>query len=227
MIEVLLVLAILVILGTLVLTNFGNVFAAYLAREMGFPIDRLLIATNENDILARFFATGEYARGDVHFTLSPAMDIQVASNFERFLYYYFDKDTARLSAFMADFQNTGRASIDGPPPSDLMLATSIDAQQTLAAIKAAYEQFQYVLDPHTAVAYAAAFQFANQVRAPIICVATAHPAKFPDAVHQAVPQAPAKHPTLDALQGLESRRQVIQPTLDAVKEVIRAGVTVS
>ena len=115
--------------------NFGNVFAAYLAREMGFPIHKLMVATNENDILARFFATGEYARGDVHFTLSPAMDIQVASNFERFLYYYFDKDTARLRDFMSVFQSTGRASVDAPPSSDIILATSVDAQQTLAAIR--------------------------------------------------------------------------------------------
>ena len=69
--------------------NFGNVFAAYLAKRMGFPIDELLVATNENDILARFFTTGQYARGDVHFTLSPAMDIQIASNFERYLYFLF------------------------------------------------------------------------------------------------------------------------------------------
>jgi len=88
--------------------NFGNVFAGYLAKRMGFPIDRLIIATNDNDILARFFETGEYARGTVHHTISPAMDIQVASNFERFLYYYFDKDCERLQAFMADFTESGQ-----------------------------------------------------------------------------------------------------------------------
>ena len=204
--------------------NFGNVFAAYLAREMGFPIHKLMVATNENDILARFFATGEYARGDVHFTLSPAMDIQVASNFERFLYYYFDKDTARLRDFMSVFQSTGRASVDAPPSSDIILATSVDAQQTLAAIRQAYEDFGYVLDPHTAVAYAACMQSDLALRGPVICVATAHPAKFPEAVRQGVPDALAQHPTLDALQGLPSRRQRIAPTLDAVKALIRDGV---
>jgi len=204
--------------------NFGNVFAAYLAREMGFPIHKLMVATNENDILARFFATGEYARGDVHFTLSPAMDIQVASNFERFLYYYFDKDTARLRDFMSVFQSTGRASVDAPPSSDIILATSVDAQQTLAAIRQAYEDFGYVLDPHTAVAYAACMQSDLALRGPVICVATAHPAKFPEAVRQGVPDALAQHPTLDSLQGLPSRRQRIAPTLDAVKALIRDGV---
>ena len=81
--------------------NFGNVFAAYLAQRMGFPIHHLLVATNDNDILARFFATGSYSRGDVHQTLSPAMDIQVASNFERFLFYYFDQDSQRLTQFLS------------------------------------------------------------------------------------------------------------------------------
>ncbi len=204
--------------------NFGNVFAAYLARQMGFPIGRLLVATNENDILARFFECGVYARGDVHFTLSPAMDIQVASNFERFLYYYFEQDSARLAAFMAEFQNTGRASIGAPPASDSMLAVSINTEQTLAAIKHAYEQHNYVLDPHSAVGYAAAGLFAQRVDTPIVCVATAHPAKFPDAVQRAVPGVHARHPTLDALSGLTPRKQVIEPTLDAVKAVIEAGV---
>ena len=204
--------------------NFGNVFAAYMAKQMGFPIDRLLVATNENDILARFFESGEYARGDVHFTLSPAMDIQVASNFERFLYYYFDKDTDRLRSFMQDFQSTGRASIGAAPSKDLMLATAINTEQTLAAVKQVYEQYGYVLDPHTAVGYAACKIFAGQVSAPLVCVATAHPAKFPEAVQQAVAEADARHPSLDALVGMPARKQVIAADIEAVKDVIRAGV---
>lgn len=200
--------------------NFGNVFAAFLAKEMGFPIDRLLVATNENDILARFFATGEYARGDVHFTLSPAMDIQVASNFERFLYYYFDKDTARLKEFMHAFSSRGHASLDGPPDARFMQATAVNTEQTLTAVKDVHEQFNYVLDPHTAVGYAAAQVFKRSVDAPLVCVATAHPAKFPDAVKQAAANAPANHPTLDALVGLPARKEVIPATVEAVKKVI-------
>jgi len=201
--------------------NFGNVFAAYLAREMGFPIDRLLVATNENDILARFFASGEYARGEVHFTLSPAMDIQVASNFERFLYYYLGKDSGRLAAFMNDFQSSGKASIGTPPPQDVMMATTIDTEQTLAAIKRAYDEYGYVLDPHTAVGFAACSIFSAQVDAPLVCVATAHPAKFPEAVARAIPGLEVTHPTLDALRDQPVRRQVIEPEIEAVKNVIR------
>ncbi len=205
--------------------NFGNIFAAYMAREMGFPMDRLLMATNENDILVRFFATGEYARGEVHYTLSPAMDIQVASNFERFLYYYFDKDAQRLKEFMQEFQSTGRASIGAPPGDDVLLATAVDTQQTLATVKSVFEQFDYVLDPHTAVAFAACQEFGKQCSAPLVCVATAHPAKFPEAVKQASPTAQATHPVLEALKGLASKKQLIPATVDAVKDLIRATVS--
>ena len=110
--------------------NFGNVFAAYLAHRMGFPIAKLIVATNDNDILARFFATGEYAVGDVHQTLSPAMDIQVASNFERFLYYYFDEDSERLKAFMADFAH-GEARLGSAPNTGLFQSMAINRQQQL------------------------------------------------------------------------------------------------
>jgi threonine synthase len=204
--------------------NFGNVFAAFIAQKMGFPIDRLLIATNENDILARFFATGEYARGKVHYTLSPAMDIQVASNFERFLYYYFDKDTARLNEFMTSFQDTGRASLGEPPSIELMLATAVNTEQTLATVRDVYETHGYILDPHTAVGVAAAEVFRDRVSAPLVCVATAHPAKFPEAVKRASPTADARHPSLDALVDLQPRTQVIDATVEAVKDIIRAVV---
>lgn len=204
--------------------NFGNVFAAYIARRMGFPIDRLLIATNENDILARFFATGEYARGEVHYTLSPAMDIQVASNFERFLYYYFDKDATRLNEFMTSFQNTGRASLGAPPSDEIILATAVDTEQTLATVRDTFENYGYILDPHTAVGVAAAGMFKDKVSAPLVCVATAHPAKFPEAVKRANPKADARHASLDALLELEPRTQVIDATVDAVKDIIRSVV---
>jgi len=205
--------------------NFGNVFAAYLAREMGFPIDRLLVATNENDILARFFDTGEYARGDVHFTLSPAMDIQVASNFERFLYYCFECDAERLAAFMTTFQNTGHATTQAHLMADWMLATRVDNAQTLAAIQQVHAACDYVLDPHTAVGFAAATRLKDRVRSPIVCVATAHPAKFPQAVEQAIAGVTVSHPTLDALAGLPQRKQVIEAQKTAVCAAIRAEVS--
>jgi len=203
--------------------NFGNVFAAYLAQRMGFPIDKLIVATNENDILARFFATGEYAVGEVHQTVSPAMDIQVASNFERFLYYYFDEDSGRLSSFMSDFAATGCASLDGAPETKLFAAVAINQQQTLAAMRDTKTRFGYVLDPHTAVGVAAAQQLCG-TEEPVLCIATAHPAKFPEAVEQATDIVPT-HPSLDALSGLAQRKQSLDADLPAVKHFLAASVS--
>ena len=203
--------------------NFGNVFAAYLAQRMGFPIDKLIVATNENDILARFFATGEYAVGEVHQTVSPAMDIQVASNFERFLYYYFDEDSGRLNSFMSDFAATGRASLNGAPKTKLFAAVAISQQQTLAAMRDIKTRFGYVLDPHTAVGVAAAQQLCG-TEEPVLCIATAHPAKFPEAVEQATDIVPT-HPSLDALSGLAQRKQSLDADLPAVKHFLAASVS--
>ena len=199
--------------------NFGNVFAAYLARRMGFPIAELVVATNENDILARFFKTGEYARGEVHFTLSPAMDIQVASNFERFLYYYFDGDVERLNSFMKRFQATGTASL-GEVPETGFRATSVDTGETLATLQSFHEAHGYVLDPHTAVGVAASRKCENIVGQKV-CIATAHPAKFPDAVLRALPNTKVTHPTLQGLIGLSERKQMIEADTNAVKKLIR------
>ncbi|MAT83522.1 MAG: threonine synthase [Gammaproteobacteria bacterium] len=204
--------------------NFGNVFAGYLAKRMGFPIARLVLATNENDILSKFFATGEYQRGEVRFTVTPAMDIQVASNFERYLYYLMNGDSARLRAFMQDFATTGRAVLDAAPGTDDFFATAVDVEDTLATIRRLYDAYGYVADPHTAVGIAAAERFPTD--GPVICLATAHPAKFPESVDKAVGSAVARHPRLEGLRGLESRRTEIPATLDAVKDFIAAHARV-
>jgi threonine synthase len=200
--------------------NFGNVFAAYLAQRMGFPIHHLLVATNDNDILARFFATGSYSRGDVHQTLSPAMDIQVASNFERFLFYYFDQDSQRLTQFMQDFAANGEASIGAPPAEALMSSVAVSREQTLQAMRDVHQQYGYVLDPHTAVGYYAAKNREQNNEASsaggTVVVGTAHPAKFPEAVVEATGVLPT-HPTLQALDGLPMRRQSLPCDIDAVK----------
>lgn len=206
--------------------NFGNVFAGYLAREMGFPIAELIVATNENDILARFFETGVYARSEVKFTLSPAMDIQVASNFERFLYYALDRDPARLRGFMQQFQNEGVATLG-----DTWLgaqafgfkATAVGTEQTLAAVARVYENYDYVLDPHTAVGVAAAEKMAARVSGKVICIATAHPAKFPEAVQQALPDIMPTHPSLSQLNGLAERKIVLPADVEAIKAYLRAN----
>jgi threonine synthase len=187
---------------------------------MGFPIKHLLVATNDNDILARFFATGTYARGTVHQTISPAMDIQVASNFERFLYYHFGQDSARLTQFMEDFAAQGQAGIGAPPAEALMSSVAVNREQTLAAMREVNEQFGYTLDPHTAVGYYAAKRLTEQSEAhsgaPVVVVGTAHPAKFPEAVEEATGSEPT-HPTLSALHGLPKRSHPLPCDIEAVK----------
>ena len=200
--------------------NFGDILAGYLAREMGAPIDKLILATNSNDILARFFATGVYALGSVHRTISPSMDIQVASNFERFLYYRLGGSEA-LEAFMADFSATGSARVEDDRPMDeAILPAAVSEEETMATIGDVYAHEGYVLDPHTAVGVAAARRF--QPPGPVVCLATAHPAKFPESVNAAVGRDVAHHPVLDGLEDLPERKTVLPPEVEAVKEFIAA-----
>ncbi|MEM6707909.1 MAG: threonine synthase [Pseudomonadota bacterium] len=198
--------------------NFGNVFAGYVARRMGLPIDRLIVATNENDILARFFASGRYRRDDVRFTVTPAMDIQVASNFERYLYFHLDRDPALLRRFMQDFAETGDAALDRAPPIADFEATAVAAEDTLRAITKTYEQHRYVADPHTAVGIAAAARVPRS--GPTVCVATAHPAKFPESVDSALGAPLARHPRLEALRGLPQRLDPLAAKVDALKHYV-------
>ena len=200
--------------------NFGNVFAGYLASRMGFPIRKLVLATNENDILARFFATGEYARGEVRFTHSPAMDIQVASNFERYLFYLFDQDPARVSAFIQRFQSEGHASIGSPSQDPLFASTAVSNKDTETAIRETYAETGYVSDPHTAIGLSAAKRFTEH--RPMICIGTAHPAKFPEVVDAVLQPGTAVHPELGKLRGRQPRRTVLPADVDAVKAVVRA-----
>ena len=202
--------------------NFGNVFAGYIAKRMGFPIARLIVATNENDILAKFFASGRYRRGEVRFTVSPAMDIQVASNFERFLYYHLDGDSEALKAFMADFQASGEARL--PRPDDgAFLATAVNTEDTLAAIGDVHRRTGYVADPHTAVGLAAAMRMAAPD--PLIVLATAHPAKFPESVNEALGASVATHPALEALRGRAERCASLPAKADRIKAYIEAQAT--
>ncbi|MGA0839253.1 MAG: threonine synthase [Pseudomonadales bacterium] len=197
--------------------NFGNVFAGYVARRMGFPIGDLVVATNENDILSVFFNSGTYARGPVRFTITPAMDIQVASNFERYLYYRLGESTTALRAFMQRFAETGTASLDRESPQDFV-ATAVDMAETSATIHAVYAESGYVIDPHTAVGLAAARRL--PYAGPTVCLATAHPAKFPEAVDAAVGSPVARHERLESLRGLPARTTPVPASLDAIRGFI-------
>jgi len=205
--------------------NFGDILAGWYAKRMGLPVRRLVLATNENDILARFFHTGVYRRGSVVPTVNPSMDIQVASNFERWLYYKLGADPAATAAKMAEFAANGAMSVpraaSGAVDSEIAAGTS-DTRRTLATIKKYWEKHHVLLDPHTAAGVFVAEQY-NEVDEPTIALATAHPAKFPAAIDQATGTPDlARHPILDALGDLPTRCAVLPNDAGAVRDFIAA-----
>jgi threonine synthase len=164
--------------------NFGDIFAGYLAKRMGLPLHRLLLATNENNILERFVSVGVYEPGAFRGTHSPSMDIQVASNFERYLFYLYGEDPQAVTAMMAQFKAEGRIVVEGEKlkqAQDDFAAYSVGNEECLDTISRYHEAQSYLLDPHTACGAAAADQLAAQGEA-IVVLSTAHPAKFDEAI---------------------------------------------
>jgi threonine synthase len=204
--------------------NFGDVFAGDAARRMGAVVAGLVVATNANDILARALNDGVYARGAVHHTLSPSMDIQVASNFERALFEASGRDAAWLRAAMADFARDGRLVLPEPVRAALRAgyaATRVDDAETLATIASARASTGRLLDPHTAVALAAARRAGA---GPKVVLSTAHPAKFPDAVRAATGQIPPLPPRLRDLLDRPEKMDVLSTDRALVRAYIAARV---
>ena len=208
--------------------NFGNVFAAYCAQQMGLPIKTLAISTNRNDILTRFFESGEMSARSVEPSLSPSMDIQISSNFERYLFDLLGRDSAKLRAIMESFKQSGHFALDQALMDQACAqfrAFRADDAETLAIIKSIYDETGYVLDPHTAVGMRGGLTLAQEHGysddAPVVSLACAHPAKFPDAVKKACAVHPALPAHLADLFDREERVDVLPNDLDAVKGFIR------
>jgi len=202
--------------------NFGDILAGYYAQRMGLPVSRLILATNENDILTRFFNTGEYRAGDVVPTVSPSMDIQVASNFERYLYYRVGADHHKLNELMQRFAKTGTLSIPlaaGERVDDLFVAGTGSTQDTLDIISKYYKDYNYLLDPHTAVGIYVAEDFLKD-ETPTVCLSTAHPAKFSKAIKDATGQE-AHHEILDGLAHAPTRCEILPNDEQAVRDFLK------
>jgi threonine synthase len=168
--------------------NFGDVYAGYVALCMGLPIDRLTVATNVNDILARTIATGTYELREVVPTSSPSMDIQVASNFERLLFDINDRDSRAVRSLMASLAQSRRFALSARSLAALRAVFSADRadeEETAATIRTMLRETGYLIDPHTAVGVAVAEKEIRDPSIPMIVLGTAHPAKFPDAVEAA------------------------------------------
>jgi threonine synthase len=168
--------------------NFGNVYAAYCAKQMGLPVDKLIIGSNRNDILTRFFETGEMKAETVEPSYSPSMDIQVSSNFERFLFDLLGRSGDDLRAKMESFKQSGFFTIDDKlmkKARETFEARRCTDPQTIIMMAECFKETGYTIDPHTAVGLFAAWSAERDPSMPLVALACAHPAKFPDAVEKA------------------------------------------
>ncbi|HYL31847.1 MAG TPA: threonine synthase [Stellaceae bacterium] len=207
--------------------NFGNVYAAHVARRMGLPIARLVIATNRNDILSRFFARGTMSLGTVEPTISPSMDIQVSSNFERFFFELAGHSGPKTEAAFKHFRANGTLPTtrrQWHAARALFQAERIDDDETRVIMGELYRTAGVLIDPHTAVALAAARRVRRQAATPMVVIGTAHPAKFPDAVLAACGVRPVMPPRLANLMALPERRVSLPNDLTAVQQFVRAHV---
>lgn len=219
--------------------NFGDILAGYYARQMGLPVEKLIICTSDNDVLHRFLQTGEYRKCPAKITLAPSMDISVSSNFERYLYYLADESPSVLKSWMHTFETTAVLRVSG----DVLRRAQKDfnshatsEEEMLAIMNAMYRNEKYLVCPHTATAvvglqaYVAAHAVSSvpsseqSVRPVHVCLATAHPAKFDHAVQLALGEdvvPPPRPMELNALFELPTRRVQIPNSLEVVKSYIR------
>ncbi len=210
--------------------NFGDVLAGYAAKRMGLPIDRLVIATNVNDILTRMLETGRYESREVAATYSPSMDIQISSNFERLLFELTGRNADRVNGLMRDLSERGGFALTQGEHGQLTEdfdAERTDEAATLAMIRTLEAETGYLADPHTAVAVSAARRVARRTDVPMIALSTAHPAKFPDAIRKAVGRAPAEPEVVTRQRTLAERVTVLPNDVAAIArhvgEHARAG----
>ena len=199
--------------------NFGDVFAGYVAARMGLPIARLIVATNVNDILHRALSAGDYSVGRVTATAAPSMDIQVSSNFERLLFDLHGRDGARLAAAMRGFEQERRLALTPAMRGEaagLFASAAIDPDEMAMAMRWAAEHTGQVIDPHTGIGLAAARAADLPADVPIVTLATAHPAKFRDAVERATGQRPQLPQRVTGLFDREERCITLPATLAAV-----------
>ncbi|SES06202.1 L-threonine synthase [Vreelandella subterranea] len=202
--------------------NFGNVFAGYMAYKMGLPVKQFIIATNANDILHRTLAANDFSKKELAATLAPSMDIVVSSNFERLLFDAYDQDGAAVAALLERFQQEPTALADAPLARlrEKFSSHSVDDATILEVIREAHHRTGEILDPHTATGYRAAERARADQTTPVITLATAHPAKFAEAVVKAGFQGVPLPTHMDDLLEREERYAVLPAELAAVQQFV-------
>ena len=205
--------------------NFGDVYAGYLAKKMGLPINKLVVATNQNDILHRAISKGSYEVEKVTETISPSMDIQIASNFERLIYDLNDCDDDKTISVMKDIREKGKYIIDQEKLNKIntdFLSSKMSEEEVLETIKKVHEKFDIVLDPHTAIGYGA-FDKVN-LSGNNIVLATAHPCKFPDAIKNAINLKAELPKELMYILSEKENFDIIDNNIDKVKQHIKERI---
>jgi len=203
--------------------NFGDVFAGYLSKKMGLPIDKLIVATNENDILHRAISKGDYVSKEVKETISPSMDIQLASNFERLIYYINNSDSAKTADIMKKIKQNSY-QIDNQSLEIIQkdfLSESCNEDETLSIIKKAYEEINMILDPHTAVGLGAAKKLSLD---DCVVLSTAHPCKFPETTKNAINKHEKLPEELQHVLNKDENFQVLKNNTEEVKNFIKNKV---
>lgn len=206
--------------------NFGNILAAWAARKMGLPVRHLCIGSNRNDILTRFLNANDMTMKEVVPSLSPSMDIQVSSNFERLLFELLDRDAAACARIMTTFRQSGHMDVPEQvweKARTLFSGLALDDAATETEIRNLHQKSNYLADPHSAIGIAAGRRF-REAGVPMVAMATAHPAKFPDAMVAATGIHPALPVHLEDLFSREERYRTIAATADAVKDAVRSAV---
>ena len=203
--------------------NFGDIYAGYLARRMGLPIDRLIVATNKNDILHRFISRNEYSTTELSKTFSPSMDILVSSNFERYLYDLLGKDSPALCKFMDRFgkETLSVSAEQWAQMKSCFDSSSVDDATTCQLINELFTKNSILVDPHTAVGVKSGRDCSENTTSPIVTLATAHPAKFSDAISAACLKEPSLPEHLGDLFDREERYSVLPNSLSSVTEFIQ------
>ena len=208
--------------------NFGDIFAGYIARQMGLPIEQLVIATNANDVLHRCISNNDFSKQPLIHSLSPSMDIMISSNFERLLFDLYNRDGDAISELMAAF-NEGEASLQQDALAkarQLFSSFRCDDERMVEVIARVYDESDYLLDPHTATGIEAARQTRRNGATPMVCLSTAHPAKFPEAVRKAgYPQDPALPHHMADLFDRKERYTVKPNDLQAIQQFVAGNVS--
>mgnify|MGYP001320041321 FL=1 len=211
--------------------NFGNILAGWMAKKIGLPISKLICGSNQNDILTRFFNNGLMERKNVLPSYSPSMDIQVSSNFERLLYEINERDTDKVKQQMKEFKNYGNFEITKnqlEKINNLFSAYMISDEETLEIINKVYTDYNYILDPHSAIGYGAAQKaLDNNIISKdmsVISLACAHPAKFPEIISKSINVMPKKPSHLENIMSSKEYFNIMDPSINDVQNFIKSNM---